>query len=321
MNARPPTTSHLRLKRARDTLLRLGVDPKTPTDQVYAALSTTSSGGYASLLGSSYKCDLGENEGWMTAVQYLAPHKDAGVDHLNVCPYASPGCASTCITSTGQMVYSTHVEARVKRTLRWFLFPERTAQAFNGETLMHMGKAYARGYRPAVRMNGTSDWPFWTERHGIDLDLSVRRYDYTKRSPSEPLVAAHRRGWHMTYSLSEQPLSMAYAKQWQRHGVNVALVVSGPLGSTRTIAKQVAAILVERGELAGRPVIDGDAHDLRFLDPAVGGWIVLAAKGGKAKRDKTGFVVRFDPDALVKPCWAATSALLSSFDLDRFLED
>jgi hypothetical protein len=42
--------------------------------------------------------------------------------------------------------------------------------------------------------------------------------------------------------------------------------------------------------LAGRivPVIDGDAHDARFLDPS--GVIVALAAKGRAKRDTSGFV-------------------------------
>ena len=40
-----------------------------------------------------------------------------------------------------------------------------------------------------------------------------------------------------------------------------------------------------------RPVIDGDAHDLRFLDPS-GYYIGLSAKGS-AKQDHSGFVVNY----------------------------
>jgi len=40
----------------------------------------------------------------------------------------------------------------------------------------------------------------------------------------------------------------------------------------------------------GFPVIDGDAHDLRHLDPR-GVVVALSPKGPKAKRDKSGFVL------------------------------
>ena len=41
----------------------------------------------------------------------------------------------------------------------------------------------------------------------------------------------------------------------------------------------------------GLEVINGDEHDLRFLD-GVGVIVGLKAKGPKAKKDTTGFVVR-----------------------------
>ena len=42
----------------------------------------------------------------------------------------------------------------------------------------------------------------------------------------------------------------------------------------------------------GLPVINGDEHYLRFLDPTTGVIVGLKAKGPKAKKDTTGFVVR-----------------------------
>ena len=39
-----------------------------------------------------------------------------------------------------------------------------------------------------------------------------------------------------------------------------------------------------------RPVIDGDLHDLRFLDPK-GVIVGLSPKGAKAKADTSGFVI------------------------------
>ena len=41
----------------------------------------------------------------------------------------------------------------------------------------------------------------------------------------------------------------------------------------------------------GHPVINGDEHDLRFLDPK-GVIVGLSPKGHKAKKDTSGFVIR-----------------------------
>ena len=46
----------------------------------------------------------------------------------------------------------------------------------------------------------------------------------------------------------------------------------------------------------GRPAIDGDSHDLRFLDPK-GVFIILFAKG-HAYNDKTGFVRNMEKESV-----------------------
>jgi hypothetical protein len=52
----------------------------------------------------------------------------------------------------------------------------------------------------------------------------------------------------------------------------------------------IAAVFKELPEkYIGRPVINGDETDLRFLDPK--GVIVGLKAKGKAKKDTTGFVV------------------------------
>ena len=62
-----------------------------------------------------------------------------------------------------------------------------------------------------------------------------------------------------------------------KHGVNVAVVFSTKKGQPLP------------AEYLGRPVIDGDETDLRFLDPS--GVIVGLRAKGRAKHDCSGFVV------------------------------
>jgi hypothetical protein len=83
----------------------------------------------------------------------------------------------------------------------------------------------------------------------------------------------------LTFSVSEDPRSDAFAAEYLADGRNVAVVM---------FAERHA--LPETFALAGDawPVIDGDLHDARFLDEpehVVG----LAAKG-RAKKDESGFV-------------------------------
>jgi hypothetical protein len=306
------------LKRATPALLTLGIDPDLPAERLYSALSSTPAGNYASMLGSSHKCMMGESVGWLTAVSYQAAATESGIEGYTSCAFASPGCTATCIRTTGQMIYPTHTLCRIRRTARLFLFPELTARAFNGELLAHAGKAFARGLLPCFRLDGTSDHAFWRPSWGIDREVPGRAYDYTKRPLTPDAMAAIDSGWHLTFSLDEREQSLRRSLDWAAAGVNTALVVGGPPGTVRKTHKAVAAALVERGTFAGRPTLPGDEHDLRFLDPKVGGWVVLAAKGHKIKHDATGFVVRFDPEVLLGTDLPAERALWRTKDLERF---
>jgi hypothetical protein len=97
---------------------------------------------------------------------------------------------------------------------------------------------------------------------------TVQFYDYTKRANRSSLPA----NYALTFSLSESNESDARAVL--ARGGNVAVVF-------RRKASFPPMYL-------GAPTIDGDRHDLRFLDP-VGSVVALYAKGN-AKRDRSGFV-------------------------------
>lgn len=307
-----------RLARARAALVSLGINPDRTVREVYDDLRQTKSGGYATFLGTNvYKAKLSEKRGVLTGIQYLSPSDEAGIEGFTLCHFASEGCGDGCINKTGQNVSSGALTARRKRTLRWFLDEERAAHDFYGEVLMLEGRAIRDNFMATVRADGTSDNRFWSKLPWW-RDVRTKFYDYTKRPVTAAHLAAVRDGWHTTFSLSEDPKSMRRSLRWAEHGINTAIVVGGPIGSTTTVAKKVAAELIRRGEFAGRPTFDGDRDDLRWMDPAAGGWVVLSAKGGKAKRDESGFVVRFDPAVLLGTDWSPETALLSVFDRQRF---
>ena len=304
-----------RLARLADTLDALGIDNGP---RVYNALRSTDGGNYATLLGTHiHKAELGIARGARNAVQYCAPHLDSRIKGHNGCPFASPGCIGTCIKTTGHNVTALADRARIKRSARWFLDPQRTLQDLDREIDALEKRAAKQDLHPTVRLAGTDDRRYWAMVEGWQ-DRPTQFYDYTKRPLTPAHLRAFREGWHVTYSLSENARAMRHSQQWAAHGVNTAIVVGGPVGSTTTVAKKVAAALVKRGEFAGRPTIDGDRDDLRWMDPAAGGWVVLSAKGGKTKHDESGFVVRFDPEVLLGTDWSPETALLSTFDRQRF---
>jgi hypothetical protein len=127
----------------------------------------------------------------------------------------------------------------------------------------------------AIRLNGTSDLPWLGKLFSTEFP-EVQFYDYSKLPKVWQRV---RPNYHLTFSHSE--LNHDECERALGHGVNVAVVFDTARGEA----------LPETW--MGRPVVDGDEHDLRFLDGYQSAIIGLRAKG-PAKKDCTGFVVRVD---------------------------
>lgn len=240
----------------------------------------------ALLTSTNPKTAKGEGHGYLTAILHLAPAKLSGA---NVCGYASKGCISACLNTAGRGGIGLDSDglnqiqaARIRRT-RFF---RRDREGFNrqlfAEINAHVRRASRNGLRPAVRLNGTSDLPFEKLpflgfRNVMAAFPNVTFYDYTKWPVSKRQLSKAP-GYSITFSLCED--NDERAADALSAGINVAAVFdtrkSGDLPSTYA--------------LGGKdwPVIDGDSHDLRFLDPA--GVIVGLRAKGKAKRDDSGFV-------------------------------
>jgi hypothetical protein len=102
----------------------------------------------------------------------------------------------------------------------------------------------------------------------------VQFYDYTKIANRN---TDHIPNYHLTWSYSNA--SPKYAAMMQTaldRGMNVATVFRKAFDYANT--------------WMGLPVVNGDADDLRILDPKGGHIVALYAKG-KAKKDTSGFVV------------------------------
>jgi hypothetical protein len=218
--------------------------------------------------------------GWLNAINYMAPHKLASVG--NLCPDASAGCIELClgVTSGNAALYPTVLKSRIAKA-QWFM---NDRKAFMRHAAKHIRSALIKArnsdLRLCVRMNGSTDIA-WENLH-VQGELSlveqfpgVQFVDYTK---SVKRALAHARGqlprnYHLTFSRSET--NEAQCLEVLAAGGNVAVVSS----LARPIAWQ------------GYPTVDGDASDLRHLDPK-GVVVWLSPKGAKAKATKSGFVLR-----------------------------
>ena len=142
-------------------------------------------------------------------------------------------------------------------------------------------KASREGLALCVRLNGATDigWEGVRLEDGrtvFEAYSHLQFVDYTKSVRRALMHAAGMlpSNYHLTFSRSED--NEADCVRVLKAGGNVAVVFAGAFPET----------------YLGARVVDGDAHDLRHLDPRGGVVIALSPKGNRAKRDASGFVVR-----------------------------
>lgn len=229
----------------------------------------------------------GVEKGWYTAVLHLAPHTLASI--RSVCPNSTPGCREGCLNLAGRGgifargSVDNAIQACRRARTEWY-WKDRAGflERLEAEIRNHVRRSWCAGLRPAVRLNGTSDiaWereaPELFELFGGAVEpggMGVQFYDYTKRLARLPSRGAKRLppNYHLTYSRSEFTEGRVILALI-REGYNVA-VPYHTVPSTDS----------------GLTVVDGDASDLRFLDPC--GVIVGLKAKGPARRDRSGFVL------------------------------
>ena len=223
------------------------------------------------------KIQKGTRLGYLSFILHLAP---ADLSGRETCPKRTVGCTAACLNTAGRggmfkRGESTNViqQARVRKTQ--YFFNDRVS-FFNDLTQdIHKGIAMAKklGLKPVFRLNGTSDLS-WEKYQVADTGLNifqmfpeVQFYDYTK--------VLGRKVAYDNYFLifSQADGNEADVNRAIAQGMNVA-----------TVFDQVP------DSYKGRPVIDADETDLRFLDPK--GVIAGLKAKGRAKKDLSGFVIR-----------------------------
>lgn len=238
-----------------------------------------------SFFGSSTKVEKGEAFGWRTFISYQVP---GGAN----CPWASAGCKALCLGENSghfQAAQGVARKAQAARTARMRSLLHAggltaAAQAFVADLPRKPKGGWSK---VAIRVNGTSDLPLLAdavERAARERGVEARFYDYTKSLRAALAWVKGTSKVHRTFSLSEG--NWADARTVLAAGGNVAAIVE---------SSEVAELLAEYLGAAG--IVDGDEHDLRFLDPdqrgkGPGFLVVLTPKGKRARLDGTGMVVR-----------------------------
>ena len=241
--------------------------------------------------------------GYLTAVLHLAPYKASGI---NVCPMAEQaGCHVGCLNTAGRggiskgskrfktpagMLPDNAIQhCRIERTRMFADNQPEFMRRLYQEIRAFIRKCEREQLKPAIRLNGTSDllwekipFPVSDNKRGIHMVYTnvmaafpnVQFYDYTKiwkrferEVPANYYLA-------LSYSLASQKYAAACTRAHEERDASLVIVVRDQETKDFHI------------ELGG---IDGDVHDLRFMDPP-GSMVYLKAKG-KARKDRSGFVI------------------------------
>lgn len=221
--------------------------------------------------------------GYLTFVLHFAPWNVSG---FQACPIATASeCHGPCLNLAGRggifkkgESSNTIQVARIRKTRAFFENRAEFMADLHKEIIRSINYARKNNLVPVFRLNGTSDIAWEKIRYSFDgveyrsifeAFPDIQFYDYTK-IPNRVTPA----NYSLTFSRSARnELNVIKAIS---NGVNVAVVFDHKKPFPKTFL--------------GRPVIDGDDHDLRFLD--VPGAIVGLKAKGPARADLSGFVVR-----------------------------
>ena len=204
-------------------------------------------------------------------IMYLSPYTNNSKG-VNLCPFASEGCAAACLNTAGRGAFNNVQEAR-KRKTEWLLNDRKGFYTQLASEISYLNqKAFRKGEQFAIRLNGTSDIDHldMIRRYtGIEWNSfgNIIFYDYTKSK--KRYLHYFGTAYSLTFSRSEE--NEKEVTEVLRKGGKVAIVFNGVIPET----------------YKGFKVINGDATDERFKDH---GHIVGLSAKGRAKKDVSGFV-------------------------------
>lgn len=228
------------------------------------------------LTTSNHKTSKGEKYGWLTGILYLAPNIISGVG--NVCSHSTAGCRASCLYYSGMGAYPKVQRARIAKTKAFFKDSAAFVDQLSSDILALAREANRKNLKLAIRLNGTSDIR-WERVRGTDGEVLMHKhknvlfYDYTKI----PNRMTGFLNYYLIFSRSET--NEKQSLQELEQGKNVAIVFDIKKGDPLP------------AHWNRYPVIDGDTHDLRFLDSSRSNttYVVGLRAKGRARTDRTGF--------------------------------
>jgi len=219
---------------------------------------------------------------WFSRIIYLAPD-DLADGKNTLCPYAKIAkCNEACLNTAGMGKFSNVQQSRIRKSLLFLNEPQEFMRQLVQDANKFLKECDRLGKKPALRLNGTSDIQWETiEVDGHDnifaMFPQIQFYDYTK-IPTRKVE--HIPNYHLTWSYSEA--NDKYATLFDKVSNNIAVVFRDALPKM----------------FKGLKVIDGDKHDMRFLDETQ--VVVGLIEKGEAKKDTSGFVINNKKQDLIQ---------------------
>lgn len=207
------------------------------------------------LTTNSAKMDKSSKFNYLSVVFHGQPAIKMG--QILTCPDAGI-CTKTCIAATGRMRFDEAEFARLWRTWLYVDHWQWLAPHLIEEIRKVKRKADKQGLNFSARLNGTTDLP-WECKHYEGKSIlehcsDVQFYDYTKTI--ERCFSNRLDNYRLVYSHNEKSIPQEEGK-YLKSGGNISVIFEG---------KSLPRTLFVCGE--EYPVVDGDAHDLRHLDPS-----------------------------------------------------
>lgn len=230
-----------------------------------------------------------EQNAYLLGTLYLAPQKNLinaphyGIDFdqsainiskINLCKNATIGCATSCLYHQGIYKNSSFTknrikQARIKRTLKFFIQREEFFLKLVKEIKAIQRKAKKKCMTPAISLNGTSDILWEKESFTIkdkeyknimEFFPDIQFFDYTKYDIFKSRKKLPE-NYHLTYSRAGSNKGKiiddwAVLKEILDKNINVAIIFS----------KEMKEKILKESAYKNYKVIDGDEYTCRAYD-------------------------------------------------------